>query len=188
MINEPERDKFTQKFIFECCWWYQGISVTGRNLKGSRWLLEKDYVGQVPSLLQVPGGLKFRLGLCPGDKSGKSAFPNFMWGLGITAVFTLSLFQTWMTELCCSVALFHVLSAQTQFFVYTGNFLGLKQQTLEDTQIWKKRPAKELWQNGAEDAITQAVRKIVSVNYMILVFSGDEGKRINDLTYSPSST
>lgn len=70
-------------------------------------------MGQVPSLLQVPGGLKFRLGLCPGD--GKSSFPNFICGLGITAVFTLSLLQTWTVGVCCSVTSFHVLSAQTQF-------------------------------------------------------------------------
>lgn len=74
-------------------------------------------------------------------------------------------------------------------FVYTGHILGLEQQTLADTQIWKERLAKELWENGAEDAITQAVRNIVSVNYMILVFfSGDKGKRINDSTYSYSGT
>lgn len=98
-------------------------------------------MGQVPSLLQALGGLKFRLGLCPGD--GQSAFPNFICGLGITAVFTLSLFQTWMADLCCSVTLFHVLCSD-RAFVYPANILGLKQQTLADTQVWKVRLAKEL--------------------------------------------
>lgn len=61
----------------------------------------------------VPGSLKFRLGLCPGD--GKSSFPNFICGLGTTAVFTLSLLQMWTVELCFSVTLFRVPSAQIQF-------------------------------------------------------------------------
>lgn len=101
MINEPVRDKFTQKVMLLISRHFcdreefERLQVT---------LLEKGYMGQVLSLLQVPGGLKFRLGLCPGD--GESAFPNFTCGLGITAVFTLSLFQTWTVELCCSVTLF----------------------------------------------------------------------------------
>lgn len=139
MINEPVRDKFTQNVVLVVLRHFcdreefERLQVT---------LLGKGYVGQVPSVLLVPGGLKFRLGLFPGD--GKSTFPNFLCGLGITAVFTLSLFQTWTVELCCSVTLFHVLSAQTQFLSILAIFLGLKQQTLADSQIWKERLAKEL--------------------------------------------
>lgn len=155
MINELVSDKFTQKLVLVILRHFCGRAELERL---QVWLLEKGYVGQVPSLLQVLGGLKFRLGLCPRDD--QSSFPNFICGLGITAVFTLSLFQTWMAGLCCSVALFHVLCSDGAF-VYLGNILGLKQQTLADTQIWKERLAKELWQNRAEDAITQAVRKIV---------------------------
>ena len=71
------------------------------------------YACQVPALMYGPKALKFRLAFCPRD--GKSAFPNFICGLGITAIFTSLLFQTWTVEPCCSVSLFHVLSAHRQF-------------------------------------------------------------------------
>lgn len=57
VINEPVHDKFTQKVVLVIsrpfCDWeeFERLQV---------WLLEKGDMGQVSSLLQVPGDLKFR--------------------------------------------------------------------------------------------------------------------------------
>lgn len=159
------------------CWWSWGISVIGRNWKGCR-----CHVGPVLHASRYKEVWSSGWDFVQGMVNLLSQTSSGVWEL--QQFFTL--FQTWRAELCCSVTLFHALCSDTAF-VYPGNILGLKQQTLTD-QIWKEKLTKELWQNGAEDAITQAVRKIVSVNYMILVFAGDEGKRINDPKYSHSGT